>query len=139
MTPEELAALHARAIEVPRPWTRDEFAALLATPQVHIHEAGAAFALGRSLAGQAELLTLATDPAARRRGLARRALASFEAEAAQRGATEAFLEVAVNNAPALALYASAGWAHVGARRGYYTAPDGARIDAAVMHKSVAPV
>lgn len=119
MTPEACAALHARAIATPPPWSAAAFAATLADPAAFLLSAPGALLVGRVLAGEAELLTLATDPAQRRQGLARALLAGFEAEAARRGAAEAFLEVAENNAPARALYAAAGWRQVGRRAGYY--------------------
>jgi ribosomal protein S18 acetylase RimI-like enzyme len=49
-----------------------------------------------------------TDPALRRRGLARRVIASLAAWARDSGATGACLEVEAGNAPALALYAGFG-------------------------------
>jgi N-acetylglutamate synthase len=51
-----------------------------------------------------------TDPALRRRGLARRVIASLAAWARASGATGACLEVEAGNAPALALYAGFGLA-----------------------------
>ena len=45
-----------------------------------------------------------------------------------------FLEVARTNAAGRALYASAGYRQAGIRRGYYTIPGGARIDALVLSK-----
>ena len=133
MTPTALAALHEAAMTSPRPWSPDEFAAFLADPLVHLHVAadGACFALGRSVAGEAELLTLATAPAFRRQGLARAALAAFDAEATRRGARTGFLEVAADNGAALALYRGAGWAEAGRRRGYYATAAG-RVDALVL-------
>jgi ribosomal-protein-alanine N-acetyltransferase len=54
-------------------------------------------------------------------------------EARRRGAVEAFLEVRVDNEAARALYARAGFAQVGLRRGYY---DGGRVDAVVMRREL---
>ncbi|MFN6977669.1 MAG: GNAT family N-acetyltransferase [Gemmobacter sp.] len=129
-TPAALAALHARCFVRPRPWTAEGFAAALAAPGGFLCEGPAGFALGRALAGEAELLTLAVDPGLRRQGHAASLLAAFEAEAARRGAGRAFLEVAADNAPARALYAAAGWLQAGLRRGYY----GAGIDALILDK-----
>lgn len=134
MTPAEMAALHFDAfIGQGRPWTEAEFAGLLES--VHVFAVGDAnaFALGRVVAGEAELLTIATDPRMRRRGLGRAALVAFEAEAAKRGAVRFFLEVAEDNAGARALYAVAGYAECGRRPGYYPARDG-RVDAIAMEK-----
>lgn len=130
--PEALAALHARAIAVPPPWSAAAFAATLADPACFLCLQPGALLVGRAVAGEAEVLTLATDPSQRRRGLGRALLAAFEAEAARRGAAQAFLEVAADNAAARALYAGAGWAEVGRRPGYY--PGG--VAALILRKAI---
>ena len=138
MTPAEMAALHAAAMTTPRPWSEAEFAALLAQPGVFVTTGAtgdaAAFALGRVVLDEAELLTIATHPDHRRRGLGRARLAAFEAEAAARGARTAHLEVAAGNAAALALYEGAGYARTGLRRGYYVAASGPAADAILLAK-----
>ena len=88
-------ALHAAAYEVERPWTVAEVAALLAQPGSFLLGESRAALVGRVTLDEAELLTIATRPDARRQGLARALLAAFAAEARVRGATVAFLEVAV--------------------------------------------
>src|SRR5207344_849006 len=101
MTPEALARLHALAFDdTPRPWTAAEFAGLLAEPTTLLVTIEGGFALGRAAAGEAELLTLAVHPDARRRGHGAELLRRFEAAAATRGADEVLIEVAVINAPA---------------------------------------
>ena len=58
---------------------------------------------------------------------------------AREGATKAglkFLEVAKDNAPALALYERFGFAKVGERSGYYRRADGTRATAIVMRKAL---
>ena len=120
----------------PRPWAEAEFTALLAQPHTHVSADDGAFAVGRTVAGEAELLTLATLPEMRRQGHARRHLAAFEAEARRRGAEVAFLEVAEDNAPAVALYRATGYAEAGKRPGYYRRPDGSRVGAIIMQKSL---
>ena len=139
MDPDALAALHARAFTTPPPWGAESFAGLLASPLTFLETApdGAAFLLGRVIAGEAELLTLATDPASRRQGLAQQLMARFEATARARGATEAFLEVAEDNAPARALYAGCGYVQTGRRPGYYVAPTGNPVAALILCKSFA--
>lgn len=137
MTPEALAGLHARAFSSPRPWNAREIGDLLASPHVFVTGNTRAFAMGRVIADEAELLTIATDPAHRRSGLARATLAAFHAAAITRGATTAILEVAADNAPARALYAGAGYAQTGLRRGYYRSPAGTAIDALLLSRSLA--
>lgn len=123
MTADELAALHAACFTVPRPWTTTEFAELLASPLTYLNAAPGGFALGRVIADEAELLTIAVHPDQRRRGLGRRLLAAFLNQAAANGAAAAFLEVAARNESALALYLEAGFRQVGRRSGYYTDAD----------------
>ena len=134
MTAEELAALYARAFPERRPWTAGEIAALSAGPGFCVTTA-AGFAIGRVSAGEAELVTLAVDPRARRQGQGRGLLAAFERAARQAGAAQAFLEVAVDNEAALALYHSAGWRETGRRPGYYARATGA-VDAAILAKAL---
>lgn len=132
MTPDDLARLHAACFTTPRPWGAMEFADLMARPDVFLLTAPDAFLMGRALAGEAELLTLAVAPEARRKGTARALVAAFAEEARARGAEEAFLEVSAENAPARALYEATGWAEAGRRRDYYKVPDAAPVDALVL-------
>jgi ribosomal-protein-alanine N-acetyltransferase len=134
VTPDALARLHATAFATPRPWTASEFATLLASPHVFLTVQPHAFALGRVIADEAELLTIATDPTKRRQGLGRNTLTGFEVEAKARGAASAFLEVAANNTAALALYLGNDWTISGTRPAYYATPDGTRIDAQILSK-----
>ena len=92
----------------------------------------AGFILARSIAGEAEILTLAVDPARRRSGIARALLAAAIGLAQESGAATMFLEVADDNAAALGLYASAGFSEAGRRRGYYRRAGGPPIDARVL-------
>ncbi|MCV2882662.1 GNAT family N-acetyltransferase [Actibacterium sp. XHP0104] len=136
MTPEALAALHAACFTTPRPWSADEFRDLLAGQGCFLVSQGQGFALGRELAGEAELLTIAVHPDARRAGLGREILRAFETEAHAAGAIDAFLEVAADNLPAIALYQSRGYAQVGCRKGYYHPPQGPAIDALILRKAL---
>lgn len=135
MKPEALAATHARAFAGQgRAWSAAEFAALLDSPHVFVVGDKQAFALGRAVAGEAELLTLATDPEYRRKGFARAALAGFEAGARARGAVRAFLEVAADNAGARALYAAEHWHSCARRPGYYPREGAEDVDALILEK-----
>lgn len=137
MTPADLATLHGRCFVTPRPWGADEFVDFLADPLCFLLvEADAGFLLGRVAAGEAELLTIAVAPEARRRGLGRKLLARFIYQARLRAAESAFLEVAEDNAAAKALYLAAGFGESGRRKGYYYAPDGTRSDALVMVRAL---
>lgn len=132
MTPQALAALHARAAA--SAWSADSFATLLAEPSVFLSACTSAFSLGRQVLDEAELLLIATDPDAQRKGLGRKMLQEFEAAAKTRGAERAFLEVAANNSAARALYDVSGWSQEGLRRNYYRNADGSRTDAILMVK-----
>jgi len=135
MTPEALACLHAAAFMDDRPWSAKEFADLLGLPGTLLLGDARAMLLGRVTLDEAEILTLATDPAHRRQGLAASLLARFEAEARARGAAHAFLEVAEDNAAARALYEGRGYREVGRRPAYYARP-GAPAAALVLSRAI---
>lgn len=125
-----LSALHGPAFD--RPWSPDEIAAMLAQPgHFGLLADGVGFILCRVVADEAEVLTLAVDPAARRQGVASALLEAARGVAKAAGAGVLFLEVAADNDPALALYERAGFAWAGLRRGYYARTTGA-MDAIVM-------
>lgn len=135
MTPETLAALHGRAFAGQgRGWSAAEFRDLLERPHIFVTGDDKGFAMGQAVAGEAELLTLATDPHVRREGRGRACLRAFEAEARARGAERLFLEVAADNAAALALYLSEGFAELARRKRYYARPEGGPVDALVLEK-----
>lgn len=123
MTADELARLHSAGFTEGRPWQATEFESLLASPTCFLVSYDGAFALGRAVGGEAELLTLVTHPTQRRRGLGRACLADFEAMARARHAFSAFLEVAEDNVAARALYDQAGYAGVAVRPDYYRRED----------------
>ena len=131
--PAALAAIHAAAFPRAEAWSAEAIRGALADPRAFALHARGAFAIGRAVAGEAELLTLAVAPEARRAGLATRLLAGFDAEAAARGAAQAFLEVSEANGGARALYARAGWTAAGRRRGYYGG-----VDALILRKPLGP-
>ncbi len=132
-----MAALFARAFAPGRGWSADEIAALIDAPGGFVVTAPDGFALGRAIAGEAELITIAVAPEARQQGIGRHLLAAFEAAAHARAADTGFLEVAADNGAARALYCGAGWAETGRRAGYY-ARQGAAVDAVMMAKPLAP-
>jgi ribosomal-protein-alanine N-acetyltransferase len=70
-------------------------------------------------AGEAELLRIAVDPAARRKGLGRALLSSSEADLLRSGIHHLYLEVRTSNAAARTLYAAQGWRETGLRPRYY--------------------
>ncbi|WP_338549249.1 GNAT family N-acetyltransferase [Roseovarius phycicola] len=134
MTPEDLAVLHERAFEGQgRSWTASEFSELLQNRAVALIGDNRAFALGRLVADEAELLTLACDPICRRQGLARDRLDALLREVKAKGALRIFLEVASDNLAAISLYQKAEFVQIGRRKEYHDTPNG-RVDAIVMEK-----
>lgn len=131
-----LAGLHATAFAGPAAWGAEAIGLMLAMPGAFgLWRPDHGFILARAIAGEAEVLTLAVAPPARRLGLGTRLLAAAMGWSAARGARAIVLEVAAANAAALALYHGLGFTEVGRRRRYYA--DGA--DALVLRRSlVAP-
>lgn len=134
MTPDALATLHALAFTTDRPWTAPEFQSLLASPHCHLTHAQHGFALWRAVAGEAELLTIATHPDHQRCGIGT-SLMHLWMTAAAISAQTAFLEVAADNNPAITLYKAFGFAIVARRPDYY-ARTTTRTDALVMRASI---
>jgi len=120
-------------------WTPEMFAAELAQPASRrlylvAEEAGALTGYaGMMFTGgpEADVVTLAVDPARWGRGTGTALLTALVAEAARRGCTEVLLEVREDNPRARQLYLRHGFAEIGIRRGYYQ-PSG--VDAVVMRK-----
>ena len=123
-------------------WTPEMFAAEFAQPASRrlylvaeeenalIGYAGMMFTGG----SQADVVTLAVDPAHWGRGTGTALLNSLLDEAGNRGYAEVLLEVREDNPRARELYSRHGFTEVGIRRGYYQ-PSG--IDAVVMRKGLA--
>jgi len=138
---EDCARLHGASFA--HPWSAEEVAALIASAST---VAAAAldpasgqlrgFVLARLAADEAEILTIAVDPTLRGKGVGRALLAESLRQAARAGARTIFLEVAQDNAAALALYKRLGFVKVGDRTGYYRRKDGQRATAIVMLKAL---
>ena len=126
---ENLAAIHAGAFD--HPWDAAALADLLSQGGVFGIAAPDGFILCRVVLDEAEILTLAVRPDARRRGLARRLTEAGGAMARSAGAERLFLEVAEDNVAARGLYADAGFVETGRRRAYYETPQG-RTDALIL-------
>lgn len=114
-------------------WTSAQCLGMLSLPGVWLVIASldggdAGFALARSTGDEAELLLLATRPAARRRGVAGALLRAIVAEAQSRGVTQLHLEVRAGN-DAVRLYRREGFEKVGERRNYYRGKTGQAFDA----------
>ncbi len=137
MTAEELARLHAACFDhAPRAWSAAEFADLLALPANKLIYAQHGFALVQMAGPEAEILTVAVDPAHRRQGIARSLMAELITLARAHGASALFLEVAQTNAAARALYVAEGFAEIGTRKNYYSGPGGQKTTAIVMRQDL---
>jgi ribosomal-protein-alanine N-acetyltransferase len=137
MTPAAMARIDAAAFPRDRAWPEAEIAALLGTGGVAAITGQDGFALVRVLPPEAELLTIAVDPAVQGQGHGTALLADVLHHAAQSGVEVLFLEVASDNAAARALYERAGFAQVGQRKGYYRRSDGTRSDALILSRDPA--
>ena len=124
------------------PWTPENFReALAAGYSARVGEReGRIVAYGVLMLapGEAQVLNLSVVPDARRGGLGSELLAQFLVDARRLGAEQVFLEVRASNAPAIALYARAGFKSVARRESYYpgSAADVSREDALVMRLSL---
>ena len=109
-----------RRFPAPERWSDSSLAGQLVLPGTLglLHPAGG-FVLARVVCDEAEVLTIAVMPAARRQGLGRALLTGAMRDAAGRGAQSMFLEVARDNTAALRLYRGMGFVQVGLRAGYY--------------------
>jgi tRNA threonylcarbamoyl adenosine modification protein YeaZ/ribosomal-protein-alanine acetyltransferase len=133
-----IAALHAECFV--EPWKAEEFASLMAMPGamtiIAEDQGPVGFALLRQAADEAEIITIGTVPAARRRGVARAILDSQERALAGNGVSSLFLEVAKSNAAARAMYEVLGFSAAGNRKAYYRRGDGRNEDAITMKKVI---
>jgi len=130
-----LAEMHETAFEAP--WGEAEIEALLTGPggfaTIAEDEGPEGFILCRAIGGEAEILTLAVRPEKRGRGLGRTLIEAAVGLARETGAEAMFLEVAEDNAPAMALYQTSGFRLAGRRAGYYRRGEEA-TDALVMRR-----
>lgn len=114
-------------------WTRSQCAGILPMTGVRLvlaqeGKSSLGFSLYRTVAGDAELLLLAVDPKAQRKGIGRKLLDHFIDDAQKNGAERIHLEVRDGNA-ATKLYEGAGFTQVNRRRNYYRGTGGAQFDA----------
>lgn len=143
---DAVAALHARCFPGEN-WDGQDFAGVLAmggasgrwvvdVTDLQQRPIGFLFDLLASPAG--EIVTLGIAPEARRHGAARALLADLFVRARARKVGSITLEVAADNAPALILYESLGFARIGLRAGYYRRPDASLMDAHLLRIEIAP-
>lgn len=111
-----------------QPWSLDTLQGELRNPLAvyRVCEDGEGRVLGyigtRIVMDECYITNVAVHPDCRRRGIARRLLATLEAWARERGMSMMTLEVRESNLPARTFYESAGFVVMGRRKGYYELP-----------------
>jgi ribosomal-protein-alanine N-acetyltransferase len=115
-----LASIHEASFPPGETWGPEAIALQLKMRRAFglLHRDGGML-LARVTGDEAEILTLAVLPAQRRRGIGGTLLTAGMREAAWRGASALFLEVAASNQDARGLYQAAGFAEIGRRPRYY--------------------
>jgi ribosomal-protein-alanine N-acetyltransferase len=135
-----MADLHAAAFATGEAWASSSFADLLKLPTTFARGVMdqtelLSFAVVQFVAGDAEILTIATAPSARQQGFARAILQYLERELVPKGLEKWLLEVAADNAGALQFYRQLGFKIDGERRNYYKRLEGAYVNAILMSKA----
>ena len=132
-----LAEIHGESFDTQ--WNEKTFRELLNSPGtkailISSQNNPTGFVLFRKAADEAEIITICTRPAIRQKGLAKLLMQHMENLLKKDGVKSLFIEVAVSNPAALALYASCGFKEAGLRKNYYERGDGTREDALIMRK-----
>ncbi len=99
---------------------------------IFCEERVAALLTGYYAVGEGDITNVAVDPDFRRKGMAKRLIAEFEAVLPD-DAEEIFLEVRESNAPAIALYEKCGFERIAVRKNFYANP---RENAVIMRKNI---
>lgn len=132
---EAMASAHAQAFDH-KAWREDEFDDLLEGEGIFGFLADDDQPLGvilcRIAAGEMEVLTVGVPPATRRRGVGLALMLAALETAREAAVAEAFLEVAVDNDGAIALYEGLGFRRTGLRKSYYDRGPAGFTDALVM-------
>jgi ribosomal-protein-alanine N-acetyltransferase len=145
--PSDSARLSEIAAQSPQAsyWSPESYASLAASPSglVLLAETKSestarsvvnAFLAARHAAGEAEILNLAIDSKARRKGAASALLTAALTEFHASGVRRIFLEVRESNHPAISLYEKHGFIRSSRRKQYYKNPI---EDALVLEKKLA--
>jgi len=129
-----LASIHAQAFD--KPWDESDFEGVLEAQGVFgllvQGEDPAGLLICRTVAGEAEILTVGVAGWARRQGIGRTLMTAAIDLARQGGADRMFLEVDVGNAAAVTLYERLGFERAGLRKAYYDRGADGFADALVM-------
>lgn len=129
-----MAAVHAQAFD--KPWDENDFEDLLDGEGIFgivaRDEDPAGVVICRTVAGEAEILTVGVAGWARRAGIGRSLMIAAMDLARKAGASQMFLEVDVANPAAIKLYERLGFQRTGHRKAYYDRGAAGLADALVM-------
>mgnify|MGYP003393035951 CR=1 FL=1 len=136
---DKLTEIHVECF--PRYWNREVFTDFFAVKDtfaflVEEGQEAVAMLVYRVAFDQAEILTLAVLPAYRKLGIARKLVVDMLEKCKALGVEKLFLEVEVDNNPAIKLYENSGFQHINRRKLYYQQLDGSLTDALVMLKKL---
>ena len=134
-----MSRLHMRCFA--DPWSAMAFRGMLLDTSIRtlgIEQAGelVAFAMTQTVAGEADILTVATAPEYRCRGFAGTLIRALIRRLGERGVSRITLDVAEDNASARALYTGLGFGIDGRRPRYYTAGRDVPVDAILMSRKL---
>ncbi|MGA9660009.1 MAG: ribosomal protein S18-alanine N-acetyltransferase [Asticcacaulis sp.] len=138
---KQLELIHARCFD--EGWSSGFFADLLIKPhhRTYVFDKNGnivSFVVMSLVAGEGEILTIATDPDFQKQGLARRLLEQVIYTLRLEGSEALFLEVAVDNTAALRLYEACGFQKAGLRKAYYTSRHAPPVDAHILRLALRP-
>jgi ribosomal-protein-alanine N-acetyltransferase len=129
-----IAALHTQLFDPP--WDEAGIRALLDHPastafvaMIGNPKTAVGFVMGQLAADEAEILSIGVAKEWQRKGIGRRLVDGLARAVARAEVKRVFLEVAADNAAALALYRRLGFAEQGRRTGYYARKGGPAVDA----------
>lgn len=131
-----LEGIHASCF--PDGWDKDTFDRLLTENSAcgwmakSLDGQPVGFILARVLQDEAEILTFAVEPSFQKLGIGRCLLRELMVFLTSVGCEKIFLEVAVDNQAAIALYSSENFVSVGTRANYYQRADQSFVCALIM-------
>lgn len=126
---EVASILHETSFE--KPWSEKEFQDLLSLPTTKGWMDENSLLMISHVLDEIEILTILTHPQARGQGKAKALLERLISYAKEQNVCQIFLEVNVENLPAIALYEKVGFQKTGVRKNYYKMKDGSYKDALV--------
>jgi len=125
----EIVDLHKQCFP-DKPWSENDFMELKKSG-CEIVSSKNGFIVWRTVADEAEIITIGVTPDARRNGIAETMIILMEQELKKQNVVNIFLEVSEVNYPAIKLYEKMGFVVAGKRPKYY---DG--VDAIIMKKAL---